>query len=224
MTAPRIVEDPDEKPSEAASMCRPVLEMLKWTRTGFVNMDPGALDAAEHVGAEIHRQEKRLLTRLSPPLAGFGPAAADQESLFVPMHLERVGDNLERFIGAIRKKMIREGVLFTPRARDEMRELLDLAIELVECVHDALVTANRTLVRHVLEQGERYERQAGDFAFFHEQRVIEGACVPSASSVYLAMLDHLKGVEWHIRQIALKLSSRALVEEKETGSHRNAGL
>jgi hypothetical protein len=32
--------------------------------------------------------------------------------------------------------------------------------------------------------------------------------VPKASSVYLAMVDYLRGVESHVRQIAQKMSAR----------------
>jgi Na+/phosphate symporter len=107
--------------------------------------------------------------------------------------------------------MIHEGVLFTPRARQEIVGLLDLASEAVECLRDAILTDNRTLIRHVLDQAHRCEDQATDFAMFHEQRLIEGICVPRASSVYLAMLDYLRGVESHVRQIALKMSARVFV-------------
>jgi hypothetical protein len=35
---------------------------------------------------------------------------------------------------------------------------------------------------------------------------VEGLCMPKASSLYVAILDDLKGIEWHTRQIAQKLA------------------
>ncbi len=58
------------------------------------------------------------------------------------------------------------------------------------------------LVQYVLEAGRAFEETANDFAYAHQTRLIEGVCLAKASSLYLALLDDLKGVEWHTRQIA----------------------
>jgi Na+/phosphate symporter len=208
MKSDPVVETLEGMRADSVVMCQRVLEMLRLTRSGFIALDHDSLAAAEHIGGEIHRHEKALLKRLAPTSPRGYAAVADQEHIFVPMHLERVGDNLESLVAAIRKKMIHEGVLFTPRARQEIVGLFDLAAEELECLRDAILTDNRTLIRHVIDQAKRYEEQANDYAMFHEQRLIEGICVPKASSVYLAMLDYLRGVESHVRQIALKISAR----------------
>jgi len=122
------------------------------------------------------------------------------------MHLERIGDNIEFLVRAT-QTMVREGVPFTERAMREINALFEKAIELMECVRDAVLTRNRVLVAHVLAEGQRYERIADEYALAHQQRLIEGVCMARASSVYLALLDYLKGIEWHTRQIAQRLSA-----------------
>jgi Na+/phosphate symporter len=134
-----------------------------------------------------------------------GTLDPDQELFFVPMHLERIGDNSELLIRAI-KTMIQEGIPFSERAMREINLLFEKAIELVECVQDVIITQNKVLTRHILEEGQRHEEMANEYALVHQQRLIEGVCMPKASSVYLAILDYLKGIEWHTRQIAQKFS------------------
>jgi Na+/phosphate symporter len=194
------------------------LEMLKLTRDAFVRQDRSLLGPAAKLGQEIHRQEKALIESLLRGAGGPRPATPDDEPIYLPMHLERIGDNIESLIGAIRK-VIDEGVLFTERAKKELSELFGSAIELSECIRDAVQTDNHTLIKHVLEEGRRFEARANDFALFHQQRLIEGICLPRASSVFLAMLDHLKGVEWHARQIAAKLASTRLSAEQIEHRH-----
>jgi Na+/phosphate symporter len=91
-----------------------------------------------------------------------------------------VGDNAELLIRAIRT-MIEEGIPFTDRALREINSLFEKTIELVECVRDAIITRNRVLIRHVLEEGQRCESLANEYALFHQQRLIEGVCMPKAS-------------------------------------------
>lgn len=191
----------DARRDRIHAMADKAVEMLRLARDGFRKQDTGPLEAAGKLGGEIHEMEK-VLTGL---VAG-GPAEADRELSLVPLHLERVGDNVELLVRAIRT-MVEEGVPFTERALREISTLFASAIELLECVRDLIPTGNRVLIRHVLEEGARFEATANDYALAHQQRLVEGVCMAKASSLYVALLDDLKGVEWHTRQIAAKLAA-----------------
>lgn len=91
----------------------------------------------------------------------------------------------------------------------EVNALFEQAIGLVECVRDVIPTKNRFLLEHMLEAGQRYEEMANGYALFHQQRLVEGVCMPKASSVYVAIVDYFKGIESHARQIAQKLHAAA---------------
>jgi Na+/phosphate symporter len=207
--------------AEVFQMGVKALEMLKLTRDAFVRQDRSLLGPAAKLGQEIHHQEKALIESLVRGSGGGFAASPEDEPIYIPMHLERIGDNIESLIGSIRK-ILDEGVLFTERARRELSGLFGSAIDIAECIRDAVRTDNRTLIKHVLEEGQRFEVQANDYALFHQQRLIEGVCLPRSSSVFLAMLDHLKGVEWHARQIATKLASTRLSEEGIERRHPDA--
>jgi len=102
--------------------------------------------------------------------------------------------------------VIREGIPFTERAVRELSTLFARAIELLECVRDVILTQNRILLRHMQIEGQRYEELVNEYALFHQQRLIEGLCLPKASSLFVALLDYLQGITGHIGQIADKLS------------------
>lgn len=201
--------------AEYPAMCQIVLDMARQVRDGFKHLDLQPLQSAEDLAREVHDYEKTLVERVRPSeRMPAWPPKPEQEGLFIPIHLERVGDNLESFARTVRLKMLREGVLFTAKARCEILALLDRSVGMIECVRDAIKTRNRTLVGHVLKESDSYAKEAIEFARFHEQRLIEGVCLPQASSVYLAMMDHLKGIEWHTRQVALRLSEWTAYDQR----------
>ncbi|HSK09083.1 MAG TPA: hypothetical protein VK911_05880 [Vicinamibacterales bacterium] len=197
----------DGRRDDVRAMGEGLVGMALQVRDAFIRLDGAPLDEAARIGRRIHRQEQALIREIVEAAAG-PPLRADEEVIFVPMHVERIADNLE-LLGAGVARMIRLGIPFTDRANREMRCLLDAVVELLEGLRDALRTGNRTLLRYVQDAGRSCVAQANEYALFHEQRLIEGVCQPEASSIYLAMIDHLKGVEWHARQVAAKLTPEA---------------
>lgn len=200
-----IAEIPHSVRADLHEMAKKTIEMLKLTWEAFRKQNIQTLQTADSIGRQIHRQEKtltELMIRTAPGLAG--DRGKGSELFFVPMHLERIGDNIEFLVRAIRS-MVQEGIPFSERAMGEINTLFGKAAELLECVQDMITIRNSVLVRHVLDAGRDYEQTANDYALIHQQRLIEGVCMPKSSSVYLAILDYLKGIEWHTRLIAKKL-------------------
>jgi Na+/phosphate symporter len=190
-------------------MSQQTVEMLVLTWKGFRKQYTGPLELAEKLGREVHQREKALTELAVKRLAGRpGALEADRDLFFIPMHVERIGDNIEFLIRAIRT-MVTEGIPFTDRAMREVNALFQQAIGLVECVRDVIATKNRVFLRHMLEEGQRYEEMANEYTLFHQQRLVEGVCMPKASSVYVAIVDYFKGIGSHVRQIAQKLSAAA---------------
>ncbi len=181
------------------------IDMLKSTREMFLKERRSLLASILDIGHEVHRMEKALTADAVP---GAGGKAGDPERVYVPMHLERIGDNIEALARGV-DRVGREGVPFTDRARREIDTLIEKALELLEATRDVLRTGNRTLIRHILTEGPKFEAMATEFALFHEERLIQGLCRPTASSVYLAVIDDLRGIERHEREIARKLGAEA---------------
>ena len=208
----------DADRAEIVAMGEQVVSMFRHVREAFLHLDSAPLGHVSGVAQQVHRQERALIDRMvrrsawSSSLGG----GAEEEAVFIPMHLDRVAGNIE-LLGAEAARALREGALFTDRARREIGGLLDTVLELLEGLHDALQTGNRTLVRYILDEGRDCETRANEYALFHEQRLIEGVCQPKASSIYLAMLDHLRGIEWHARQVAHKLAPALVAPDTPPG-------
>jgi Na+/phosphate symporter len=202
MAAELAVELSAELQVAVETMCGQTAEMLRLTWDGFRRLDREALRRAEAIGQAVHRREKELTQWITERVAAaLPPSGGHRGLLFAPSHLERIGDYAEDLIRCTRT-MASEGTLFTERAIRELNTLFERAIELVECARDAIRTGNRVLFRHIPEEGERFQALASEFALAHQQRLIEGVCLARASSLYLAMLDALRGIERHTCEIA----------------------
>jgi Na+/phosphate symporter len=119
---------------------------------------------------------------------------------FLPAHLERIGDDIELLIRSTRK-IIEDGTCFSQRAIKEINTLFEKAIELLECVRDFLRTKNKVLIKYIREEGKKFQESVGEYSISHQERLIQGTCIPKSSSIYLAMLDYLAEIERHIRQM-----------------------
>lgn len=175
------------------------IEMLSLTWSSFRRHEAKTLDTAASLGRGIHKREKELTERLltSPP---------ETEALrFIPAQVERIGDAIEGLIRCVRT-MEAEGTVFTERGTREVNTLFEKAIELLECARDLTLTGSRILARHVEIESMRFQDVASEYARAHEERLIEGVCMPRASSAYLAILDYLREITRHARQIAVRVA------------------
>ena len=184
------------------------LEMLTLTHAAFIHQDPSGLDSAAVLGRSIHKRETELTEGLL-----LGPAET-APLRFIPSHVERIGDALEGVIRSLRE-MEAEATPFTDGGIQEVRNLFDRAHGLLECARDLTRTGNQVLARHVELESMRFQEVASSYAEAHEARLIEGVCQPQASSAYLAILDSLREVTRHCRQIAHRVAATRLATHIE---------
>jgi len=155
-------------------------------------------------GQVVHRREKELTENVVAHWHAFPEGVRD--ILFIPIHLERIGDNVENLLRCI-DMIRREGIPFTDRAVNEISTLFERSLELLECVRDLIPTRNRILMRYVVKGGEEFQTLASEYAQAHQERLIQGLCLPKASSSFLALLDYPREIEWHTRQIVQKMTA-----------------
>ncbi|HXX80289.1 MAG TPA: hypothetical protein VEI46_01980 [Thermodesulfovibrionales bacterium] len=129
----------------------------------------------------------------------------------VPGHLMRIGESIEKLAGCV-EKMVKEHILFSDRAIEEITYLFQRIMDILRPMSDVILARNAIMAKYVGESEVGVVKQALEFATLHEERLIEGVCIPYASSLYIQMLDEIKNIAWHTKEIATKLTEGAAVE------------
>jgi hypothetical protein len=123
----------------------------------------------------------------------------------VPGHLLRIAENVGKLAEIIERK-VKGGILFSERAVTEINFLIQRLVDITRPMSDIILARNHYLSQYVQESESNLERLAVEYTTSHEERLIEGLCLPVSSSLYIGMLDAIKGIAWHAKEIAAKLS------------------
>jgi Na+/phosphate symporter len=120
-------------------------------------------------------------------------------------HLMKICDDLSELTGPLETK-IKEKILFSDRAVTEISFLSQNLAELLKATSDLILVKNPILLRYVIESETMVAKMAIEYATQHEERMIEGLCLPVASPLFLKMLEIFKGIARQSKKIALELS------------------
>jgi Na+/phosphate symporter len=123
----------------------------------------------------------------------------------IPDHLLSIGKSIEKLAASVNKK-ITGHILFSDKALRESIFLLQRLIEILAPTSDIILARNTFLSMYVQEAQVGVEKMAMEYATLHEERLIKGVCTDAASVIYIAMLDAIKNIAWHSKEIAIKLA------------------
>ncbi|MBN1140616.1 MAG: hypothetical protein JXB25_02290 [Deltaproteobacteria bacterium] len=124
--------------------------------------------------------------------------AVQIESIF--SHLELVSEATSELRDPIRKQ-ISEGILFSDKAISQTNFLFDHQAGLFRSLADIFLTDNQILENYVTSKVVEMDKLCIDFATDHEARLIEGLCQPKAAPIFLAILDSIRIISHHEREI-----------------------
>ena len=182
-------------------------EMLDLSINGFTKNRINFINDAERLGKEIYSEEEELESTIVNK-AKLVESVKEQRYLMglvsAGTHIKKIGDNVIDILGCIKIK-VSDSMLFSEKAVDELDYLFLNTKDILKNTGDALVTKNKTLVKHILETESSLRQKACNFEIVHEERLISGVCVPKASSLYLSMVNSIRDVNWHIRQVLERL-------------------
>ncbi|MEJ2672034.1 MAG: hypothetical protein P8168_07510, partial [Deltaproteobacteria bacterium] len=122
-------------------------------------------------------------------------------------HLGIIGDNIGRCADPLKQK-IRDGVLFSEKAVTQANFLFDQHAGMIRSVLDIVKTDNDFLKKYLLEEGQKLGQAALSFATEHEDRMIEGLCMPEAAPIFLALMDRMSTIAQHEVEIATLLAKK----------------
>lgn len=194
----------DEAKSLLESMhglCNDAGECIVLLQTAFIYNSLTPLKDCSAIAETIKAKEPEL-TKKAVEFAKNNHELAPYVS--VPAHLLRIGENIEKLASSIEAK-INSGTLFSDRAVTETTFLLQRLSETLKPTADIILAKNVFLNRYVQESEVGISKNASLYATLHEERLIEGICIPAASAIYLTMLDAIKNIAWHAKEISSKL-------------------
>lgn len=186
-------------------ICESLNEMLELNFRGFRKPQDRSIEEAEEIRKKVQRYSSEL-TRFLVEKSLSKERGKEWVKPYVAIvsSFDRMGYNLDGILDRL-KTMAHEQVLFTDRAIKEINDVFQETIRLVENLPDLLLTQNRLLALQIEEKGKSILKMADRYSEEHEQRLIEGVCVPQSFPLYLDILFSLKGIIAHTIQVSERL-------------------
>lgn len=176
-------------------------DFISLMQTAFIYNTPKPLQGFKAKADECEKETLHLSTIIKE-------AASDDESMepyaFVPEHLMEIWRNLGKLSGLINRK-ISEDILFSDKGVNETIYLLQRLVEVLRPTADMILARNIFLSKYIQESQASIEKMAVEYATLHENRLITGECLPAASSIYVGILEAIKSIAWHTKEIAIIL-------------------
>jgi Na+/phosphate symporter len=184
--------------ADLSEMIRKIEEVLKLCQHAFNKHKLADVKKAEALAQEVHKLEGVLTPIFLEKLKTVNDA---KSYVSLPGHFRRISHNLEEILMAISQK-IRDRVLFSDKGVDEINVLLNETATLLHNIADLIITRNSIIAKEVSRISDSILEKAIDYTTLHEDRLIQGMCLPLSSSIYVHMLDAIRGIAWHGKEIA----------------------
>ncbi|MCK9376767.1 MAG: hypothetical protein M0P73_11520 [Syntrophobacterales bacterium] len=199
----------DEQVARLDPIVDKLLTMMGAARVAFNRHSRISLEELRNLQSMVAMESSDMGKQLKGLIA---QKSEEEKPVFVKFHsilnhLEMIGDNIGGFADPIEKK-IRNAVLFSDKAVTQTNFLFDQHSGLIRSVLDIIKTDNEFLKKYVLEEGRKLVQACIDFATEHEERMIEGLCLPQAAPIFLAILERMRGVSQHEMEITAILAKK----------------
>jgi Na+/phosphate symporter len=188
-------------------VCQSLIKMLELSFQGFRKQSEESFSKVEEARKEVqhHSTElaKFIISRSASSEKGKEWA---KPYLSMASSFDRMTHNIEGIVHRL-KPMVRDHILFSDRALREVNEIFQDAMDLLESLPDLILTQNKQMAQHIGEQVRSVFKIANGFSEEHEERLVQGICMPKSSPMYLGVLESLKGVIAHTLEVSGKIVS-----------------
>ncbi len=184
----------EEIKEKMIQVCQKIMRMLELAFEGFRRPTEVSIRQAEEFEDKIYE--------ISSALTGFiisKTPATEQEKerikpyLSIASSLGLLTYNIQSTLDRVRGKF-ENHIAFSDQADKEVNDLFQETVELLGNLPDLLTTESKSLAQRVGEQGRSMFKIADAYSEVHEERLINGICVPRHSPLYLGIIESLKGV------------------------------
>jgi Na+/phosphate symporter len=184
-----------------------LISMVGAARNAFNRHSRGAMEELKSLQGAALQEIAGALKRLEAQM----PQKSETErAVLIRCHstltrLQIIAESLGGLADPIQKK-IKDGVLFSDKAVSQTNYLFDRQAGILRSLLDILKTDNDFLKKYVLEESQGLVQSCIEFATEHEDRLIEGLCLPQAAPLFLAILDGMRTACQHEADIAQLLT------------------
>jgi Na+/phosphate symporter len=126
--------------------------------------------------------------------------------LSIASSLGRLTHNIQGILDRSRGKY-ENHILFSDQAVKEVNDVFQEAMRLLKNLPDLFNTESKSLAQRIGEEGRSMFKIADSYSEDHEERLINGICVPKHSPLYLSIIESLKGVMVHTLAVSGKIVS-----------------
>ncbi len=177
--------------------------------------DPTRLEQGKVLAHEVHAEEKSLTGAIVCYPQTTNPVL--KTVVLFPGRLERIGDLMENILNCSRIKS-RDGIVFSDRAIEELTETFKMLTGIFRKLRDMILNPSPEVLNELLSEEKRLAQINLEFAFAHEERLVDGTCLPKASSLYLDILDSVRNACRHLISMTESLLSLMSTNGKPAGN------
>jgi len=188
-------------------VCQSLMRMLELSFEGFRRPTEESFKEAEEFEDKIYQ----CLSELTSFIVSKSPSSEKEKEwvklyLSIASSLDRMTYSIEGILDRVRGKA-ENHILFSDQADKEVNGVFQEAMRLLKNLPDLFTTESKSLARQIGEEGRSMFKIADGYSEVHEERLIDGICVPKHSPIYLGMIESLKGVMVHTLAVSGKIAS-----------------
>ncbi|MBM4277848.1 MAG: hypothetical protein FJ110_04500 [Deltaproteobacteria bacterium] len=188
-------------------VCRSEIKMLELIFQSFRTLTEKSIEEADQMKEEVRRNSAELTKYV---IAKSTPGEKGKEwakpYLSMSSSFDRMCYNMEGMLTQL-KAMVKDHIHFSDRAVKEVNDIFQEAMDLLESLPDLIQTKNKLFAQHIGEQVRAILKIANGHSESHEERLIQGVCMPKSSPIYLGLIESLKGIITHILEVSGKIVS-----------------
>jgi Na+/phosphate symporter len=188
-------------------VCESLLKMLELAFEGFRRPTEKPFKEAEEVKDKIHHHSSELTGFIisRSPSSEKGREWA-KPYLSIASSFDRMTYNIEGILDRLRAKS-QSHILFSDQAVKEVNDVFQEAMRLLGNLAEIIASQNKLLAQRIGEEARSMFKIANGYSEEHEERLIQGICVPRHSPFYLGIIESLKGVMVHTLEVSGKIVS-----------------
>ena len=175
-------------------VCQNLTRMLEFAFEGFRRPTEASFREVEEFEDKIYETSSELTGFI---ISKTPTAEKEKEQikpyLSIASSLGILTYNIQSTLDRVRGKF-ENHIVFSDQADKEVNDLFQETTGLLGNLPDLFVSESKSLAQKVGEQGRSMFKIADGYSEIHEERLINGICVPKHSPLYLGIIESLKGV------------------------------